>query len=291
MGKTWLEVALNGSWGRVLQPRIPVSIDEIIAEGIACVRTGAAIVHLHAYDAQTGRQNDDPEIYARIIEGIHAQGDAIIYPTVIGGTEAGSELTRMGASRYAAVAALGERGLLEWTVVDPGSTNTSSYHDIARNRAGSVYMNPQSDINTGLELAERHAAHPSFAIYEPGFLRLGAALAKRHVQLKQPIYRFMFSDGFTFGMPPREYALDAYVAMMRDFAPGAPWMVAGLMADMTPLIAKAVALGGHVRTGLEDALLGNERSNQELVEAAANEIARAGGSLASAMDVRQALAR
>src|SRR5262245_59848612 len=117
-GKTWLEVALNGSWTRAMQPRIPISVDEIVADGVACVKAGAAIVHLHAYDVETGRQRDDPDLYAHIIDGIHAQVDAIVYPTVIGGSENGSELTRMGRARYAAVEALGARGLLEWSVVD-----------------------------------------------------------------------------------------------------------------------------------------------------------------------------
>ena len=53
--KTWLEVALNGSWGRRLQAGIPVGIAEIVAQGIACARAGAAIVHLHAYDEASGR--------------------------------------------------------------------------------------------------------------------------------------------------------------------------------------------------------------------------------------------
>src|SRR4051812_45858955 len=97
--KTWLEVALNGGLTRAIQPRVPITVEDIVAEGIAAVQAGAAIVHLHAYDAATGRQKDDPDVYARIIEGIRNKVDAIVYPTVIGGTESGSELTRTGASR------------------------------------------------------------------------------------------------------------------------------------------------------------------------------------------------
>ncbi len=82
--KTWLEVALNGGWTRALQPLNPIAVDEIIAEGVACVREGAAIVHLHAYDAATGRQCDDADVYAHIIEGIRSKVDAIVYPTIDG---------------------------------------------------------------------------------------------------------------------------------------------------------------------------------------------------------------
>jgi 3-keto-5-aminohexanoate cleavage enzyme len=287
--KTWLEVALNGGWTRALQPRIPVSPEEIIAEGVACAHEGAAIVHLHAYDTTTGRQRDDADIYSRIIEGIRSQVDAIVYPTIDGSVPADRELSVVGAARYDAIESLAKRGLLEWSVVDPGSVNVSSYAGIARKRKGTVYLNPESDVRAGLELASRYGFHPSFAIYEPGFLRLGAALAAQYPGLKAPIYRLMFSDGIAFGFAPRDYAIAAYLAMFEEHAPGAQWMVAGLMADLTPVIATAVERGGHVRTGLEDAPLGSERGNVELVAATAAAIRRSGGKLATAADVRHAL--
>lgn len=287
----WLEVALNGGWTRALQPRIPVTVDEIIADGVACVRAGAAIVHLHAYDEATGRQRDDAEIYARIIEGIRAQVDAIVYPTIPAFRPPGAELTEVGAERYRAIETLAQRGLIEWSVVDPGSVNTSSYVGVANNRPGSVYLNPESDIRAGLALASRYGFHPSYAIYEPGFVRAGAALAARYEGLKTPIYRLMFSDGLAFGFPPRAYAIDAYLAMLEEFAGGAPWMIAGLMTDVTPLVEQTIARGGHVRTGLEDVKLGSKRGNVELVEATADAITRAGGTLATAADIREGLAR
>ena len=52
--KTWLEVALNGPWTRGRQPGIPVTVKDIVEQGIACVKAGAAIVHLHAYDEAKG---------------------------------------------------------------------------------------------------------------------------------------------------------------------------------------------------------------------------------------------
>jgi 3-keto-5-aminohexanoate cleavage enzyme len=178
--KTWLEVALNGGWTRQIQPLIPVAVSEIVAQGIACVRAGAAIVHLHAYDAGTGRQKDDPAIYAEIIAGIRTEVDAIVYPTIPHLEGAGLAPAERARRRYGAIAALAERGLLEWAVVDPGTVNLVSYDAIAGDRPGFVYLNPESDIRAGLELAARHRFHPSYAIYEPGFLRLGAALHRRY---------------------------------------------------------------------------------------------------------------
>jgi uncharacterized protein (DUF849 family) len=184
------------------------------------------------------------------------------------------------ARRYAAIEALGERGLIEWAVVDPGSVNFDTF----------VYVNTHEHIRHGLSLAARYGFHPGYAIYEPGFVRLGAALAGEiGGQLPQPIYRFMFSDDFPFGFPPAEYALDAYLRLLAGCAAGAPWMIAGLRVDVLPLAAVAVARGGHVRVGLEDAPFGSTRDNLGWVGAARRAIEAAGGTLASAADARRAL--
>jgi uncharacterized protein (DUF849 family) len=70
--KTWLEVSLNGPWGRGKQPRIPVGVKEIVDEAVACAKAGAAIVHVHAYDEASGRK-DDGELYERIITEIRSR--------------------------------------------------------------------------------------------------------------------------------------------------------------------------------------------------------------------------
>ena len=58
-------------------------------------------------------------------------------------------------------------------------------------------------------------------------------------------------------------------------------MVAGLAVDIRPLIPAAVARGGHVRVGLEDAPLGTELTNVQWVEQAAAAIEQAGGQVAT----------
>jgi uncharacterized protein (DUF849 family) len=283
--RVWLEVALNGPWSRARQPRIPVAVREIVAEGIACARAGAAIVHVHPYDEATGRQRDDPDIYAAIIEGIRAEVDAIVYPTLP--FEVAGALP--AAQRYAAVETLAKRGLIEWSVVDPGTVNISDYAELAAGREGIVYANPESHIRAGLALAARHGFVPSYAIYEPGFTRLGAALARTFPGLRPPVYRFMFSTGFTFGFPPERFGLDAHLSLLEREAPGASWMVAGLAVDVLPLLPEAIRRGGHVRVGLEDAPFGSTRSNLEWVEAAVSAIRAAGGEPATADEVRAAL--
>jgi uncharacterized protein (DUF849 family) len=54
----------------------------------------------------------------------------------------------------------------------------------------------------------------------------------------------------SIGFPPRPYELAAHLALEAGLA---PWMIAGVCADLRPLIGETVARGGHIRVGLEDA--------------------------------------
>lgn len=291
MRAVWLEAALNGPWGRERQPDIPITVQEIVADGVACARAGAAIIHLHAYDAATGRQDDDWQLYARIIDGIRAACDAIVYPTIpIAGSGFAGALTLTPQQRYAHLGELAQRGLVEWAVVDPGSVNIARLDALAQRASGFVYQNPDEHILEGLRICAEHRVRPSYAIYEPGFTRAGAALAEAHPGLQQPVYRFMFSDQFAFGFPPRATHLDAHLALLRENAPAAPWMIAGLGVDLRALIPATVERGGHVRVGLEDWPLGARTTNVALVEDAARLIAAAGGRLTTVSEVRAACA-
>ena len=283
--KVWIEAALNGPWGRERQPGMPITVNEIVADGIAVAQTGAAIVHLHAYDEVTGRQRDEWPLYARIIEGIRAKADVIVYPTI---PLAGSEYAGSAARRFSHVAELARRGLLEWTVVDPGSVAFVRFDELAGSSAGFIYENPLSDIRDGMAIAKQHKLHPSFAIYEPGFMRLGAALASA-MQTPTAIYRLMFSDEFAWGYPAKPAYLDAHLRLLEETAAGAPWMVAGLGVDIRPLLPVAAERGGHVRVGLEDAPWGSELSNPRWVEQTVRLVRQAGGEPATATEIRTAL--
>ena len=288
MSKVWIEAALNGPWGRERQPGIPVTVEEIVADGLAAADEGAAVIHVHAYDPVTGRQDDQWETYARIIEGIRARTEVIIYPTI---PLAGSNYAAANAERrFAHTAELAKRGLLEWTVCDPGSCNFMRFDEIGDAAAGFVYQNSMADIREGLRLSREHQLHPGYAIYEPGFTRLGAALAHAMPDLRTPIYRFMFSDDFAWGFPAEVMHLDAHLRLLASVAPEAPWMVAGLGVDVRPLIEASVCRGGHIRVGLEDAPWRTPLTNAQWVQEATCAIRKAGGEPASAAEVRTALA-
>ena len=133
------------------------------------------------------------------------------------------------------------------------------------------------------------ACIPILPSTSPASLRAGAALA-RAAGVKVPIYRLMFCNLIAVGLPPKPYALAAYHALLEEEAPGAPWMIAGVSADLRPLFAETIARGGHIRVGLEDAPLGTTASNLELVEEAVRLVREHGAEPATPAEMRQALA-
>ena len=289
MRKTWIEAALNGPWSRRRQPGIPDTVEAIVAEGIACAEAGACIVHVHAYDGG-GPQTFDWQVYARIIEGIRARIDVPVYPSIPSAGIGTGPLADDPTQRFAHVEALAARGLLEFAVVDPGSVNFTELSAGPDTPAAQTYLNPEAHVRHGLAFAARFGFHPAYAIYEPGFTRAGAALA-RAMGTKTPVYRLMFSDTFAFGFPPRPYALAAHLALLADEAPGAPWMIAGLGVDIRPLIGEAMQHGGHVRVGLEDAPFGTAMTNRALVEEAVDLVRKAGAEPATVKEMRSTLAQ
>ena len=288
MRKVIIEAALNGPWGRGIQPGIPDTVDAIVAEGIACAAAGASIIHVHAYDGG-GPQTFDWQIYARIIEGIRAKIDVPVYPSIPSAGIGGGPLPIDAAARFQHIEALAARGLLKFAVVDPGSVNFTRLAIGPDTPPAPTYLNPEEHVRHALGFAARYGFHPAYAIYEPGFTRAGAALA-RAAGTKAPIYRLMFSETFAYGFPPRPWALAAHLALIDEEAPGAPWMIAGLGVDIRPLVPETVRRDGHVRVGLADAPFGCPMTNSALVEEAVALVRANDAEPATVAEMRAALA-
>jgi 3-keto-5-aminohexanoate cleavage enzyme len=286
----WIEASLNGPYSKAVQPNTCIGVEEIIEQGKRCFDAGAAILHFHAFDPDTGKQRYDADIYGRIIEGLRTYCDAILYPTVpmISGPDGTYILSPQ--QRYAASVELAKRGLLEWCVMDCGSVNIVSKKDLADGGAGGLYLNPVEYLRAGMEALAAHDVHPTISVWEPGFMRVGAGLHRRAGSKLKPIFKLYFSDLMAFGAPPHDYVLDTYIRLLAAEAPAAPWMVGGSQVDIRPLIGHAVQAGGHVRVGMEDAPAGTALTNEQWVKAAVAEIEKAGGIPATATQIRAELA-
>lgn len=261
-----IEAALNGATPKSRNPNVPVTPVEITNAALAAMEAGAAIVHTHIERMDmTG-----DEAAARYMQGyapvLEQRPDAILWGTVATGPNVEA---RFG--HYRALAAAGIR----MGAFDPGSVNLGSHGPDGLPGASILYATTYRDIAWLADLHDQEKLGPAIAIYEPGWLRTTLAYEKAG---KLPagafvkLYfggRYNFLDGkrseITFGLPPTERALDAYLELLEGSS--LPWAVAAIgdCVVETGLAKLAIDRGGHVRVGLED--FGGERQpgNLELI--------------------------
>lgn len=261
-----IEAALNGITSRAHNPHVPVTPEELAAEGIACIDAGATIVHTHSQDP-TAPATERTEEYARCYRAVLAQRPgAILYPTTgIGATV---------ADRYAHVSMLASEGLIRATFVDPGSVNLGGTgSDGLPPPIEYVYTNTFADIRYAFDLADQHRLGPSIAVFEPGFLQVVLAYHAAGALPPGTLVKLYFAAGGyltrgqpLWGVPPITEGLDLYLAMLAGT--NIPWAVAVVGGDAfaSPITRLALERGGHLRIGLEDD--SEAASNRELVDQA-----------------------
>jgi uncharacterized protein (DUF849 family) len=253
-----IEVAVNGATKRERSPHVPQSPGEIAADAIACIDAGAAIVHIH--NAEMGLPwRESAARYAEALRPMRAaRPAAVLYPTMGGGATI--------AERYDHHLSLADEGIIDMGVIDPGSVNlAATAPDGTPPQAGHVYVNSPADIAYMMGVCRDHRIGPSFAIYEPGFLRTVIAYHRAGALAPGSLTKFYFSgSGYfsggypLFSAPPIPEAFALYHAMLRNEAAELPWGVAILGGNIldTPIARLAVEAGGHIRVGLEDDPLG-----------------------------------
>ena len=67
-----------------MSPHLPVTPEEIAAAAVGAAEAGAAIVHLHARDPETGKPDQTPEAFARFLPRIKQATNAVINLTTGG---------------------------------------------------------------------------------------------------------------------------------------------------------------------------------------------------------------
>ena len=183
-------------------------------------------------------------------------------------------------------------------VVDPGSTNLG-YPGPDGLPVGFSYVNSYSDHAYAFGLAQQLGFIPSLAIFEPGFLQTTLTWYRAGRLPKGSMAKFYFGGewglwarekGVTFGLPPTEKALAAYVEMLEGT--DIPWSVSVWGGDLlqTPVARMALELGGHLHIGIEEHFDPNRTpTNVELIEETKALCAELGRPLATFAQTRQML--
>ena len=226
-------------------PHVPITPREIIADVKRCRDAGAAIVHVHARQPD-GEPTYSAEVYAEIIYGIRdACPDLLISASCSG------------------------RRRPEY---EPRSEVLMLQPDFGSLTLGSLNFPQQASINAP-DVIERLARRmkslhirPELEIFEIGMAEYAHYLIRKGV-IEPPCYaNILLGSRGTLSATPENL-----LTCVRALPPGTTWSATGIGRFQFAVQSWAVVMGGHVRTGLEDAIYFDwktkrKATNAELVE-------------------------
>ncbi len=263
-----ISVATTGSWPTKAQnPSLPTTEEEIAAAALACHAAGAAIVHIHVRD-DAGRVTCDPQRYSGARHLVESAGsDVIINMSTGGGAGLVTDAQRM-----------------EPVTLSP---EIASFDCGSLNFGDGVFVNSPAFLRELAAMMRAHNVLPEIECFEPG--HVWNALRLIEDGALSPPYWFQFVLGVRGGSPATVKQLVHLVEML---PPGALWSVCAIGRAQLPLNLAALAMGGHVRTGLEDNLYyhkGELATNEQLVARLARIAAEIGRDVATPAQTREIL--
>ena len=266
-------------------PAIPVTPEQIAVAAIDAAKAGAAIVHCHVRDPETGKGARDAELYRETVDRIRsAETDAVINLTAgMGGdlvigpdnapTKFGDDTDLVGAlERLPHV----EELLPEICSLDCGSLNFGD--------GSLVYVSTPDMLRRGAKRIRELGVKPELEIFDTGNLSFALQMFKEDLLDPPPL--FQLCHGIPWGAPAN---VGVFKSLVDQLPPDANWTAFALGRYQMAFAAQAVILGGNVRVGLEDNLYlekGVFASNAQLVERVRNIVELMGARVLNPDEVR-----
>jgi 3-keto-5-aminohexanoate cleavage enzyme len=255
MDKLIITVALTGNVPtQQMNPNLPASADEIAADVRRCADAGAVVFHVHARD-----KDQKPTLDIDVFKA-NARRIKKTAPEVIIQLSTGARAGKDWEARANPVRLLPEM---------------ASFTTGSNNLPGIVYENSPQFIEFLAEVFKETGVKPEIEVFESGMISNAV-----YLQNKGFIEASLHFD-FVLGAPGSMAGTVRNLLFLSESIPaGSTWTVAGIGKAEIPLAAAAIAMGGHVRVGLEDNLYmpdGSPASNPKLVEkvvAIAKEVGR-----------------
>ena len=232
--KRIITAAVTGAWPKKENnPNVPMTPEEICEDVYDCWKAGAAIAHLHMRDDQ-GNGTMDHNKFRETVELIsrnHPDCDIILNLTTSGDIYATDE-TRMQHVRELKP---------EMASYDCGSMNWLNF---------GLFINSPSFLETLGKLFQETNTKPEIEAFDPGMIANAAYYIKKGV-LKAPLH-FQFCMGCANGIPGSVKNLLFMKETMDQLCPSSTWSCFGVGHSAMEIMYAAVALGGHIRVGMED---------------------------------------
>jgi len=217
-------------------PHIPYSPEEIAEEARRAGEAGAAMVHIHGREPD-GMFSWREEIFIEIAQKVRERSDVIVNFSTGGiGVPAKDRAKHIGSAKPE-VAAL-NMGSMNYAIYSRKAKRF--YHD-------HVFLNPFEDIITFLTAMNEHGVRPELECFDTGHIRNAEPLIDMGL-LEVPA-DFSLILGVLGGTHPTVKTL---MHMSEVLPGGSSWQLVGIGRPQWRLIAGALAMGGHIRVGLED---------------------------------------
>jgi uncharacterized protein (DUF849 family) len=238
-------------------PYLPITPDEIAAGAIGAAEAGAAIVHLHARDPETGRPTPDPDVFARFLPRIAAGCDAVVNITTGGGQGMTLEERTDAARRFQPELCSLNMGSMNFGLFPVLDRIKEFRHDwepqYLEASRDYIFRNTYHDIERIVRELGANGTRFEFECYDVGhlynlahFLDRGVVEPPLFVQTIFGILGGIGTDG--------ENLLHMKTIADRLFGDAYYWSVLGAGRHQTSLVTMGAILGSNVRVGLEDSI-------------------------------------
>jgi uncharacterized protein (DUF849 family) len=287
--KVFITCAVTGSGATQDRSRlVPRSPKEIADSAILAAKSGAAIVHCHVRDPETGAPSRDKGMFREVTDRIRESDTDVILnltagmggdmvfgdvesplPTVEGTDMAGA------TERVAHIADC----LPEICTLDCGTMNFAEANYVMTNTPNMLQVMGKMMTDLGVK--------PEVEAFDTGHLWYAKQLVADGIL--DPDVLVQLCMGVPWGAPDD---LNTFMAMVNNVPDNWTFSAFGLGRSQMPFVAASVLAGGNVRVGLEDNLMldrGVLAENYQLVDRAVNIIENLGASVIGPAEVRENL--
>ncbi|MBC7280104.1 3-keto-5-aminohexanoate cleavage protein [Hoeflea sp.] len=270
-------------------PHVPRSPEQIANSAIDAAKAGAAIVHCHVRDPETGKPRRDVALYREVTERIReANVDVVLNLTagmggdmVFGPTEKPLPLNPVGTDMAGASERMKHvlECLPEICTLDCGTMNFAEADYVMTNTPGMLRAMGGMMTQLGVK--------PEIEAFDTGHLWFAKELVKEGVLAPDALVQLCM--GVPWGAPDD---LNTFMAMVNNVPAEWNWSAFALGRNQMAYVAAAVLAGGNVRVGLEDNLWlgkGQLATNAQLVERAVTIVENMGARVIGPDEVRARL--
>jgi 3-keto-5-aminohexanoate cleavage enzyme len=270
MEKLIITVGITGSRiTRRQTPYIPITPEEIAQSGIEAWRAGASVLHIHVRDPKTGLGTQEYALFKEVVGRLRNETDAILCLTTSGipgrNLEFKERLVPLSLNP-------------ELVSFDAGSINMRE----------NVFLNPPEFLEMLAKETLAKGIKPELEVFEVGMVQTCTRYMERGL-LKPPLH-FQFVLGVLGGMPATAKSLLHLTEIIPE---GSTWSVIGIGLGQLSMAVMAMAMGGHVRVGLEDNIYYSKgvlaKGNTELVERVVRIAKEFGREIATPSDAKKIL--